>query len=115
MRSSPGDTPIGAAGWLFWADQDYAVHSDFSWSHLWSHSRKVRGVRSGLPSLGSGGTGPNRTGLNHQPQNSKAREIRDRSESHEIAAAEWRKLRQRLIRRRPPVPGPAGTRASDER
>jgi hypothetical protein len=72
MRSSPGDTPIGAAGWLFRADQDCALHSDFSSSHLWSHSRKFRGVRSGLPSLGSGGTGPNRTGLNHQPQNSKA-------------------------------------------
>jgi hypothetical protein len=48
----------------------------FSWSHLWSHSRKFRGVRSGLPRLGSGGTGPNRTGLNHQPQNSKVCEMR---------------------------------------
>jgi hypothetical protein len=45
------------------------LHSDFSWSHLWSHSCRFRGVRSGLPSLGSGATRPNRTGLNHRPQN----------------------------------------------
>ena len=87
MCSSPGDTPVGA-GWLVVLGRlDCGLPSDFSWSHLWSHSRRFRGVRSGLPSFGSGATRPNRTGLNHQPQNSKAREIRDRSESHEIGPA----------------------------
>jgi hypothetical protein len=99
MRSSPGDTPVGA-GWLVVLGRlDCGLPSDFSWSHLWSHSRRFRAVRSGLPSLGSGATRPNRTGLNHQPQNSKARETRDRSEPHEIAAAECRKLRLRPIER----------------
>ena len=62
-------------------------HSGFSWSHLWSHSCRFRGVRSGLPSLGSGGTGPNRTGLNHQPQNSKAREGQPSAGSNPAATA----------------------------
>jgi hypothetical protein len=98
MRRSPCNTPIGAGWFIVLADQDCGLHSDFSWSHLWSHSRRFRSVRSGLPSLGSGATRPNRTGLNHQPQNSKARELRDRSESHEVAAAKCCKLRQRPIR-----------------
>jgi hypothetical protein len=51
------------------------LHSGFSWSHLWSHSCKFSGVRSGLPSLGSGATEPTRTCLTHQPQNSKACEV----------------------------------------
>ena len=57
------------------------------WSHLWSHSCKFRGARSGLPSLGSGATGPNRTGLNHQPQNSKAREGQPSAGSNPAATA----------------------------
>jgi hypothetical protein len=52
-----------------WADQDCGLNSDFSWSHLWSHSRRFSGVRSGLPSLGSGVNRPNRTGRNYLPQN----------------------------------------------
>jgi len=87
MRSSPGDTPIEAGCWLFWADQDCGLHSDFSWSHLWSHSYRFRGVRSGLPSLGSGASRPNRTGLNHQPQNSKAREGQPSAGSNPAATA----------------------------
>ena len=87
MRSSPGDTPIEAGCWLFWADQDCGLHSDFSWSHLWSHSYRFRGVRSGLPSLGSGASRPNRTGLNHQPQNSKAREGKPSAGSNPAATA----------------------------
>ena len=88
IRGSPGDTPIGP-GWLVvLADQGCEPHYDFSWSHLWSHSRRFRGVRNRLPSRGSGATRPDRTGLNHQPQNSKAGEIRARSESHEIAVSE---------------------------
>jgi hypothetical protein len=55
---------------VFWAIKTAGLHSDFSWSHLWCHSCRFRGVRTGLSSLGSGGTKPNRTGLNHQPQNS---------------------------------------------
>jgi hypothetical protein len=73
--------------WLFWADQDCGLHSDFSWSHLWSHSCKFSGVRSGLPSLGSGATEPNRTCLNHQPQNSKAREVKASAGSNPAATA----------------------------
>jgi hypothetical protein len=47
MRISPSDTPI-EPGWLVvLADQDCGLHSDFSWSHLWSHSCRFRGVRSG--------------------------------------------------------------------
>jgi hypothetical protein len=42
----------------------------------------------GCQASGSGATEPNPTCLNHQPQNSKAGEIRARSESHEIAVAE---------------------------
>jgi hypothetical protein len=61
--------------------------SDFSWSHLWSHSCRFRCVRSGLPSLDSGGTRPNRTGLNHQPQNSKAREVKASEGSNPSATA----------------------------
>ena len=75
MRSSPGDTPIQEQAVCCSRPVKTAgLHSGFSWSHLWSHSCKFSGVRSGLPSLGSGGTGPNRTGLIHQPQNSKSRE-----------------------------------------
>jgi hypothetical protein len=69
------------------ADQDCGLHSDFSWSHLWSHSRRFRGVRSGPASDGSGGTRPNRTGLNHQPQNSKAREGQPSAGSNPAANA----------------------------
>jgi hypothetical protein len=57
------------------------------WSHLWSHSRRFRGVRTGLPSLGSGATRPNRTCLNHQPQNSKAREGQPSAGSNPAATA----------------------------
>jgi hypothetical protein len=62
-----------AGGFVVWASQDCSLRSGVSWSHLWSHSCKFSGVRSGLPSLGSGATDPNRTCLNHQPQSSKAR------------------------------------------
>ena len=86
-RNSPGDTPTGAGGWSFCADQDCGLHSGVPWSHLWSHSCKFSGVRSGLPSLGSGATGPNRTGLNHQPQNSKAREGQPSAGSNPAATA----------------------------
>jgi hypothetical protein len=79
--------PPERAGWLFCADQDCGLRSDFYWSHLWSHSCRFRGVRSGLPSLGSGGTRPNRTGLNHQPQNSKAREGQPSAGSNPAATA----------------------------
>ena len=49
-------------------------------------------------------------GLNHQPQNSKAREIRARSEAREIARAPRRaRLRERPIRSEAPVPAPAWT------
>jgi hypothetical protein len=72
---------------MFCTDQDCGLHSDFSWSHLWSHSRRFRGVRSRLPSLGSGATEPNRTCLNHQPQNSKAREGRPSAGSNPAATA----------------------------
>jgi hypothetical protein len=41
----------------------------------------------GYPSLGSGGTGPNRTGLNHEPQNSKAREGQPSAGSNPAATA----------------------------
>jgi hypothetical protein len=94
--------PSERAGWLFWADQDCGQHSDFSCSHLWSHSHRFRGVRSGLPSLGSGATRPNRTGLNHQPQNSKAREVKASEGSNPsatatlIAAGRRRRHRRRL-------------------
>jgi hypothetical protein len=88
MRSSPGDTPIQErAGWLFWADQDCGLHSDFSWSHLWSHSCRFRGVHSGLRRLGSGAAGPNRTRLIHRPQNSKAREGQPSAGSNPAATA----------------------------
>jgi len=63
------------------------LHSGFSWSHLWSHSCKFSGVRSGLPSLGSGATEPNPTCLNHQPQNSKAREGQPSAGSNPAATA----------------------------
>jgi hypothetical protein len=87
MRSSPGDTPVGA-GWLVVLGRlDCGLPSDFSWSHLWSHSRRFRGVRSGLSSFGSGATRPNRTGLNHQPQNSKAREGQPSAGSNPAATA----------------------------
>ena len=73
MRSSPGDTPMQErAVLLFSAGHDCRADSGFSWSHLWSHSCKFSGVRSGLPSLDSGATESNRTRLNHQPQTSKA-------------------------------------------
>src|SRR5215207_2555332 len=45
------------------------------------------GVRSGLPSHGSGATEPNRTRLNHQPQNSKAREGQPSAGSNPAATA----------------------------
>jgi hypothetical protein len=74
MRNSPGDTPIGA-GWLV------VLHRSrlrAAFPHLlvslWSHSCWFKGVRSGLPGPGSGAMRPNRTVLNHPPQNSKARE-----------------------------------------
>jgi hypothetical protein len=67
------------------------LHSGFCWSHLWSHSCKFSGVRSGLPSLGSGATEPNRTGLNHQPQNSKAREGQPSAGSNPAATASRKK------------------------
>jgi hypothetical protein len=63
------------------------LHSGFSWSHLWSHSCKFSGVRSGLPSLGSDATEPNPTCLNHQPQNSKAREGQPSAGSNPAATA----------------------------
>jgi hypothetical protein len=53
----------------------------------------------GYPSLGSGGTGPNRTGLNHEPQNSKVREGQTSAGSNPAATA-------RLTR---PNAGPAQT------
>ena len=63
------------------------LHSGFSWSHLWSHSCKFSGVRSGLPSLDSGATESNRTRLNHQPQTSKAREGQPSAGSNPAATA----------------------------
>jgi hypothetical protein len=69
-----GYTPM-QAGLLPGPVKSAGLHSGFSWSHLWSHSCKFSGVRSGLPSLGSGPTEPNPTCLNHQPQNSKACEV----------------------------------------
>jgi hypothetical protein len=89
MRSSRGDTPIQErAGLLFWADQECrAVFRLLLGLIVWSHSCKFRGARSGLPSLGSGATGPNRTGLNHQPQNSKAREGQPSAGSNPAATA----------------------------
>jgi hypothetical protein len=42
MRSSSGDMSIGAGGWLFWADQDCGLRSDFS------------GLICGLIRVGSG-------------------------------------------------------------
>jgi hypothetical protein len=42
---------------------------------------------SGLPSLGSGAAGPNRTAQNHQPQNSKAREGQTSAGSNPAATA----------------------------
>jgi hypothetical protein len=72
-RSSRGYTRM-QAGLLSGPGKTARLRSGVSWSHLWSHSCKFSGVRSGLPSLGSGATDPNRTCLNHQPQNSKARE-----------------------------------------
>jgi hypothetical protein len=83
---------------MFCTDQDCGLHSDFSWSHLWSHSRRFRGVRSGLPSLGSGATEPNRTCLNHQPQNSKAREVRASEGSNPSATARLIQLRRYRLR-----------------
>jgi hypothetical protein len=47
------------------------------------------GVRSGLPSLGSGVTEPNRTRLNHQPQNWKEREVQASEGSNPSATASW--------------------------
>jgi len=41
----------------------------------------------GLPSLGSGATRPNRMGLNHQPQKSKAREGQPSAGSNPAATA----------------------------
>jgi hypothetical protein len=69
------------------ADQDCGLHSDFSWSHLWSHSRRFRGVRSGLRTPRSGAAGPNRTSLIGQPQNSKAREGQPSAGSNPAATA----------------------------
>ena len=62
---------------------------------MWSHSHRFRGVRSGLPSLGSGATRPNRTGLNHQPQNSKAREVHASASSNPAATARSDKGKRR--------------------
>jgi hypothetical protein len=88
MRSSPGDTPIQErAGFVLGRSRLQGCIPASPWSHLWSHSCKFGGVRSGLPSLGSGGTGPNRTGLNRQPQNSKAREGQPSAGSNPAATA----------------------------
>ena len=57
-------------------------------------SPKVQRRRSGLPSLGSRSTRHNRTGLNHQPQNSKAREGQPSAGSNPAATADL-KLRLR--------------------
>jgi hypothetical protein len=81
-----GYTPM-QAGLLPGPVKSAGLHSGFSWSHLWSHSCKFSGVRSGLPSLGSGGTGTKRTCLNHQPQNSKAREGQPSAGSNPAATA----------------------------
>jgi len=81
------------------ADQDCGLNSDFSWSHLWSHSRRFRGVRTRLPSLGSGATRPNRTGLNQQPQNSKAREGQPSAGSNPAATANLTRAKRRPCRK----------------
>jgi hypothetical protein len=83
----PGDTPFEADWLVVLADQDCGMHFDFSWSHLWSHSRRLSGIRSGLPSLGLGVNRPNRTGRNHRPQNSKAREGQPSAGSNPAATA----------------------------
>jgi hypothetical protein len=72
--------------------------SDFSWSHLWSHSCRFRRVRGGLRGLGSGGARPNRTGLNHQQQNSKAREVKASEGSNPSATARLIQLRRSRLR-----------------
>jgi hypothetical protein len=70
-----------------WASQDSTAASRLSWSHLWSHSCKFSGVRDGLRTFTSGATEPNRTCLKHQPQNSKAREVRAFARSIPAATA----------------------------
>jgi hypothetical protein len=70
-----------------WPVKSAGLHSGFSWSRLWSHSCKFSGVRSGLPSLGSGATEPNPSCLNHQPQNSIAREGQPSAGSNPAATA----------------------------
>jgi hypothetical protein len=86
-RSSRGYTPMLAGLLPGPVVKTAGLHSDFSWSHLWSHSCRFRGVRSGLPSFGSGVTGTKRTCLNHQPQNSKAREGQPSAGSNPAATA----------------------------
>jgi hypothetical protein len=89
MRSSPGDTPSGLVGYSG-PIKTAGLHSGFSWSHLWFHSCRFRGVRSGLRALGTGAARPNRTSLNHQ-QNSKAREGQPSAGSNPAATASQEK------------------------
>jgi hypothetical protein len=89
QQRSSSDAPFqrSGGGFVVWASQDCTATFRLSWSHLWSHSCKFSGVRSGLPSLGSGVAEPNRTCLNHQPQNSKAREGKPSAGSNPAATA----------------------------
>ena len=86
----------GASGLVVLGDQDCRTAFPLSWSHLWSHSYRFGGVRGGLRGLGSGGTRPNRTGLNHQPQNSKAREEQPSAGSNPAATASLTRPNARL-------------------
>jgi hypothetical protein len=55
------------------------------WSHSWSHPGTFSHVRVGLRGLRSCEAGHDRTRSIRRPQNSKAREMRARSEAREIA------------------------------